>query len=35
MLVGDPMDIVRGVAVALDPTIHAVEKAPLRARMSF
>ena len=27
MLVGDPMDIVRGVAVALDPTIHAVEKA--------
>lgn len=26
MLVGNPMDIVRGVAVALDPTIHAVEE---------
>ena len=27
MLVGNPMDTVRGVAVALDPTIHAVEEA--------
>ena len=27
MLVGNPMDTVRGVAVALDPAIHAVEEA--------
>lgn len=30
MLVGDPMDAVRGVAVALDPTIPALEEAHLR-----
>ncbi len=30
MLVGNPMDVVRGVAVALDPTIAALEEAALR-----
>lgn len=30
MLVGNPMDVVRGVAVALDPTIYAVEEAQRR-----
>ncbi len=30
MLVGNPMDVVRGVAVALDPTISALEEAARR-----